>query len=175
MLSALITSRTRVRLLLKFFSNSSTSAYLRSLADEFGESTNAVRTELKRLQDAGLVVSKDDGNKRYYQANREHILYPELRNLTRKSLGFYQIEAMMTRLGNVEQALITGDYAAGRDTGIIDVVIVGDVDEQYLRRLVEKAETTIERKIRTLLFSPGEYSKYSTRFTKQNALVLWQG
>jgi len=175
LLSALITSRTRVRLLLKFFSNSSTTAYLRSLADEFGESTNAIRIELKRLQEAGLITASDNGNKRYYQANREHVLYPELKSLTRKSLGFNQIESMMTRLGNVEQALITGDYASGRDSGIIDVVIVGDVDEHYLRRLVEKAETVIERKIRTLLFTPGEYEKYAARFTKENALVLWQG
>ncbi len=174
LLSALITSRTRIRLLLKFFSNSKTSAYLRSLADEFGESTNAVRIELKRLQDAGLLVSRANGNKRYYRANRDHVLYPDLKSLTRKSLGINQIEGMIDRLGNVEQALITGDYALGRDSGIIDLVIVGKVDEHYLHHLVGKAEALIDRKIRTLLFTTEEFIQYEQRFTNENALVIWQ-
>ena len=57
MLDALITSKTRVRLLVKFFLNPTMKAYLRQLADEFGESTNAVRVELNRLKEAGLLES----------------------------------------------------------------------------------------------------------------------
>jgi hypothetical protein len=49
MLQALITSRTRIKLLLKFFLNSSNTSYLRDLAAEFGESTNAIRLELNHL------------------------------------------------------------------------------------------------------------------------------
>ena len=50
MLDSLITSKTRIKLLLKFFLNTSTHAYLRGLADEFGESTNALRLELNHLE-----------------------------------------------------------------------------------------------------------------------------
>ena len=49
MLDTLISSQTRLKLLLKFFLNSSTSSYLRDLESEFGESTNAIRLELNRL------------------------------------------------------------------------------------------------------------------------------
>ena len=46
MLESLITSKTRLRLLIKFFLNIANKGYLNSLANEFGESTNSVRKEL---------------------------------------------------------------------------------------------------------------------------------
>ena len=58
MLDSLITSKTRIKLLLKFFLNSSMKAYLRGLAEEFGESTNAIRLELNHLEEAGLLKSE---------------------------------------------------------------------------------------------------------------------
>ena len=174
LLESLITSRTRIRLLLKFFSNSRTTGYLRALAEEFGESTNSVRTELKRFQDAGLITSEDNGNKRYYRANRNHTLYPELNGLAHKSLGIDKIEAMVRRLGDIHCALITGDYARGRDTGIIDVVIVGSVDQDHLSALTTRAEHLIKRKIRTLLITPEEYPGFQERFAKEKALILWE-
>ena len=81
MLDTLITSRTRIKLLLKFFSNSSNAAYLRSLAEEFGESTNSVRVELNRLTEAGLLESEASGNTILYQANTRSPLFPEIRNM----------------------------------------------------------------------------------------------
>lgn len=174
MLDTLITSKTRVKLLLKFFSNSRTTAYLRGLSEEFGESTNAVRMELNRLSEADLLTSESNGRKRVYRANADHPLFPELQSLTRKYLGLDRIEQVMKRLGEVKLALITGDYARGSDTGIIDVVIIGRVDETYLRDLVTKAESVINRKIRTLLISPEEYPKYEERFVDEKALVLWE-
>ena len=63
MINALITSETRIKLLRKFFLNSSTKAHLRGLESEFGESTNAIRLELNRFEEAGLLHSLRDGNK----------------------------------------------------------------------------------------------------------------
>ena len=62
MIETLISSKTRIKLLLKFFLNSNTTSYLRSLESEFGESTNAIRVELNRLENAGMLsplVMKD--------------------------------------------------------------------------------------------------------------------
>jgi hypothetical protein len=64
MLDSLVTSQTRIKLLKKFFLNSSTSAHLRGLESEFGESSNAIRVELNRFEDAGLLNSFPDGNKK---------------------------------------------------------------------------------------------------------------
>jgi len=175
MLESFITSKTRVRLLLKFFLNPGTSAYLRGLADEFGESTNGVRVELNRLSEAGILESADEGRTKVYRANENHPLFPEIRRIVAKTVGLDRlVEQVVSRLGNVELALITGDYAKGIDSGLIDLVLVGDVDQSYLAELVKKAEAMIERKIRTLVLTAGEYKKLEEKFKKEKALVLWK-
>lgn len=75
MLDSLITSKTRIELLVKFFLNSSMKSYLRGLADEFGESTNAIRLELNHLEEAELLRAGYEGNKKVYQANPSHPLF----------------------------------------------------------------------------------------------------
>ena len=72
MLDALITSKTRVRLLVKFFLNPTMKSYLRELASEFEESTNSVRLELNRLKEAGLLESEAKGNLVMYNAKTTH-------------------------------------------------------------------------------------------------------
>ncbi|MDO9508082.1 MAG: winged helix-turn-helix domain-containing protein [Thermovirgaceae bacterium] len=175
MLESFITSKTRVRLLLKFFLNPGTSAYLRGLADEFGESTNGVRVELNRLSEAGILESTDEGRTKVYRANEKHPLFPEIRRIVAKTVGLDRlVEQVVSRLGNVELALVTGDYAKGVDSGLIDLVLVGDVDQTYLVELVKKAEAMIERKIRTLVLKAEEYKKLEEKFKKEKALVLWE-
>ena len=76
MIDTLITSKTRIKLLLKFFLNPDVRGHLRGLAEEFGESTNAVRTELNRLAEAGLLRVADEGRRKLYGANSSHPLFP---------------------------------------------------------------------------------------------------
>lgn len=175
MLESFITSRTRIKLLLKFFTNPQTTAYLRGLADEFGESTNGIRVELNNLTEAGYLESKAEGRTKLYRANTKHPLFTELHSIAAKTLGITQlVEHVVQRLGNVELAFITGDYAKGMDSGLIDLVLVGDVDQAYLAELVKKAEGMIERKIRTLVLTAEEYRKLDDKFKKEKALVVWE-
>lgn len=81
MLENLITSKTRIKLLLKLFLNSQTTAYLRNLETEFGESTNAIRQELNRFEKAGLITSETEGNKKVFKANTGHPFFPEINKL----------------------------------------------------------------------------------------------
>jgi DNA-binding transcriptional ArsR family regulator len=172
-LETLITSKTRIKLLLKFFSNQSNKAYLRSLADEFGESTNAVRIELNRLSDAGLLESELAGNTILYTANRRHPIYGDIRNLVSKYLGFDQIiENVLNRLGNLELAVVVGDYARGNDSGIIDLRLVGQIDFDYLSNLIPKAETLIKRKIRCSVQMPDRQGM-GYDFENEPHIVLW--
>jgi hypothetical protein len=68
---------------------------------------------------------------------------------------------------------VVGDYARGVDSGIIDVVIVGDVDRVYLQGLVEKAENLIERKIRYIVLKGGEYNRLKGALGADGSLVVW--
>lgn len=178
-LEHLITSRTRVKMLLKFFLNSHAKAHLRGLADEFGESTNAIRHELNNLSKAGYLRSKGKGNIIEYTANIEHPLYPELRRLIHKYTGIDKIidnviTKMVSNLGRLEMAFITGDYANGKDSGIIDLVLVGEINMQTMYRYVEKAEPLIKRRIRTLVLSCEEFERNRKNLNADTALWLWQ-
>ncbi len=172
MLDALISSKTRIKLLLKFFLNPRSSAYLRGLESEFGESSNAIRLELNRFESAGLLNSFSNGNKRMFKANPKHPLFMELRNIVLKHLGVDRIiEEVVSRLGDVNRVYLTGDLALGKDTGIIDLVLVGDVNREYLGNLVTKAEALLDRKIRYLVYNLEEASEITNNTDKY--LLIW--
>lgn len=59
--SGLITSKTRIRVLMRLFLNPQRTAYLRELASECGASPSQMRDELKQLGDAGLLVNERQG------------------------------------------------------------------------------------------------------------------
>ena len=154
MIETLISSKTRIKLLLKFFLNSNTTAYLRSLQGEFGESTNAIRLELNRLEDAGMLTSFSKGNKKIFQANTKHPLFKEIHNIILKQVGIDRIiENVIERLGDVDQVYLTGDFAKGIDSSIIDLLFVGNVETDYLVQLIEKVEKMIHRRIRYIIYS----------------------
>lgn len=152
--------------------NPGVKAYLRSLATEFNESTNAVRVELNRLVDAKLLKVKQVGRNKFYSANIDHPLYPEIRSICHKTAGIGYITSFLNGLGKIKAAYIAGDYARGVDSGIIDLVVVGDVNRDSFFDLVQKTENLIDRKIRILLLKPDEEEKIS--LLKQNAILpIW--
>ena len=174
MIETLISSKTRVKLLLKFFLNSKTTTYLRSLESEFGESSNGIRLELNRLEKAGLLSSEHMGNRKYFKANTGHPLFDEIHNILLKHLGIDQItEKVIERLGAVEEVYLTGDFSKGKDSEIIDLIIMGRPDKEYLVHLVDKVEQLIHRKIRFLLFE-NRSDKAMLKILKDDApLLLW--
>ena len=133
MLDTLISSKTRIKLLLKFFLNSNTTAYLRGLESEFGESTNSIRLELNRLEDAGMLASNHVGNRKVFKANTKHPLFSEIHNILLKHIGIDRIiEDVVERLGDVEMVYLVGDFAKGKNSRIIDLLFIGNIDKKYL-------------------------------------------
>lgn len=176
MLDTLITSKTRLKLLLKFFLNSSSRAHLRNLEAEFGESTNAIRLELNKFEEAGLLKSEVSGNKKVFRANTGHPLFSDIHNILLKTIGFDQIiDRVVTKLGNVEMAFVTGDFARGMDAPIIDLVFVGnDINQEYLVKLATKTEELISRKIRYIIFSSAEFEIYRKNISSKDLLLIWK-
>lgn len=175
MLESLITSKTRVRLLMKLFLNPESSGYLRELADEFDESTNSVRVELNRLAEAGLLESAPDGRTKVYKANVSHPLFPEIQGLVRKTLGIDRlVESVVTKLGDVRLAFVTGDYAKGVNSGLMDLVLVGKIEQEYLQGLISRLEEELKIKIRWLVLSEKEFRKLKPKFESQDSLVVWK-
>lgn len=174
MLDTLISSKTRLKLLLKFFLNSKSSAYLRGLECEFGESTNAIRLELNRFESAGLLETHMKGNKKIYQANVKHPIFPDIQNILKKFIGIDQIvDKILSRLGEIEKVYITGDFANGTDSPVIDLLIIAtQLDRRYLTNLIEKTENMIHRKIRYINMEPLEFQNYKTHKNGNESRLL---
>jgi DNA-binding transcriptional ArsR family regulator len=175
MLDSLVTSQTRIKLLKKFFLNSSTKAHLRGLETEFGESTNAIRVELNRFEGAGLLHSLRDGNKKIYQANSTHPLYKDIHSIILKETGIDRvIEKVIHRLGNLLCVYLTGDFARGKDSQVIELILVGaDIDREYLARKVVQAEEMVGRKVSYIVLEPREAESHLAHFKPADLLPLW--
>lgn len=174
MIETLISSKTRIKLLLKFFLNSKTKAYLRSLEGEFGESTNAIRLELNKLENAGMLSAEHEGNKKVFRANTKHPLFKEIHNIIRKHIGLDRIiETVVERLGEVEKVYLVGEFSRGLDSEIIDLIFVGNIDQKYLINLIGKAEKLINRKIRYLIYSGEEVKSSKWKTFKTEPLLIW--
>ena len=174
MIETLISSKTRVKLLLKFFLNSSNTSYLRGLETEFGESSNAIRLELNRLEKAGMLSSFLKGNKKIFSANTGHPLYNEVHNILLKYIGFDKIiENVIERLGDVEKVFVTGAFAKGLDSQIIDLIFIGNINKSYLIDLIDKVEKLIHRKVRYVVFAPNEEDKINWKNLDFEPLCLW--
>ena len=175
LLSGIIASKTRIKLLTKFFFNPETRSYLRELAKDFQVSTNAVREELNQLTKTKLLKSEKNGRQVYYMANPEHPLFPELKSMVGKVMGLDQvIDGIVNRLGDLERTYLLDDYAEGKDTGIIDLLLVGNINEYHLNDLSRKTERYIKRKIRSLVLSSEEYERLLPELKKRPHVLIWE-
>ena len=173
--AGLITSKTRINLLVRFFFNPGTKAYLRELSKDLNVSTNAVREELNQLTKTKLLMSEKNGRNVYYTANSKHPLFPELKSMVSKVMGLDQvIESIITRLGDLDKAYIIDDYAEGKDTGIIDLVLVGNIDQYHLNDLSRKTERYIKRKIRSLVLTREEFEAFGPKLENRPYFLVWE-
>jgi len=173
--TGLISSKTRIKLLVRFFFNPNTRSYLRELANEFNVSTNSVREELNQLTRTELLTSQKSGRQVFYKANQKHPLFPELKSMVSKVMGIDQvIDGIVTRLGDLERAYLLDDYAEGKDTGIIDLLLVGKVDQYHLNDLSRKTERYIKRKIRSLVLSRDEFKEFEPKLKTCPNILIWE-
>lgn len=172
MLETLISSKTRVKLLLKFFLNSKSEGYLRGLEQEFGESSNSIRLELNRLEKAGMLKKESSGNKKFFKANTKHPLFTEVNNILKKYIGVDKIiEKVVNRLGDVEHVYLVGSLSKGIDHKIIDLIFFGNIDKEYLVRLIDRVEEHLSRKIRYITYSCEEQEEILKQHP--DGLLLW--
>ena len=136
-------------MLIKFFVSAANKGYLNGLANEFNESTNSIRKELNNLSDAGYLLKSKQNNRVIYNADIKHPLFKVLQKIVRQDLGLEEIvETVISRMGDVGIIALTGDYAKGIDSGIIEIVVIGgDLNNDYLENIKSKIKNKISRDI----------------------------
>ena len=175
MIETLISSKTRIKLLLKFFLNSKATSYLRGLESEFGESSNGIRVELNRFEKAGMLTSFNRSNKKYFRANTDHPLYVDMHNIILKYIGFDKIiDSVIENLGDIHKVYVTGAFAKGLDDQQIELVLIGSLNNDYLIELITKVEKLIHRKIICTTFDSSQVIQEHWDDLNDNALLLWE-
>jgi predicted transcriptional regulator len=161
LLNKLITSRTRLKLLIKFFISQANKGHLNGLANEMGESTNSIRKELNNLFEAGYLDKHKKNNKVIYHVNIKHPLYHTLREIVMKHLGLDEIvDTVLNKMGGVSKIILVGDYAKGFDSGKIEIFLLGDnLNTDYIMQLAPKIENIIHRKVSFYLSSDFNYDQ----------------
>jgi len=160
MLDQLFTSKTRIRVLLKLFLNPDVSCYIRGLSKEFDMSPNALKGELDGLSGAGYLTKKQSGRSVFFKANTEHPFFPEIHSIVKKTLGIDRlVDEVVASLGDVRAVYILDDYAEGKDSGLIDVLIVGDIDKARLDNLLAVVEGKINRKVRAMNITVEDFER----------------
>lgn len=165
MLEALISSRTRIKLLTLFLLNPDNEFYIREIVRKTGENFNAVRRELTNLESFGLLIGQKKGNLQYYTVNTAHFLYPELQKIILKTEGISDL--LKRGLGHEEIAcmFIYGSFARGTagEKSDIDLFIVGSLDEDRLIPVIHACEQETGREINYTLMTAGEFAERKNR------------
>jgi hypothetical protein len=160
---------------MKFFLNSNTTAYLRSLEEEFGESTNGIRLELNKFEKAGFIDSFTQGNKKLFKANTKHPLFKDINSIVLKLTGLdHIVDYIVQRIGDLQKVYLVGKLANGQNTDIIDIVLVGDnMNQTFLLEQIKKAEKKINKKIRYVQFGSAEFEISKISEPDMHPLLLW--
>ena len=155
MIETFLQGKIRAKLLTKLLVNPTNTVYLRGLEKEFGVSSNTVRSELNKLSEVKLIEVADnvEGYQKQYRANPKHPLFDNLRGIILKQVGVDAIiEKVFNKLGDIDKVFLTNDWADGKESPFIDLVVVGNVDRNYMSDLIIKAEKLIQKKIRVALY-----------------------
>jgi hypothetical protein len=151
LLGPLITSKTRLKLLSRFFLNQNLSGYLQGLSKELEENTNSIRVELNRLEEAGMLNSTLEGRRKLYRVNALHPLASDITSIVRKVAGIDTvIDRVVENLPGLKQVWICGDLARGIPGSSIDCILIGvELDEAYIAGLSGKVHKLIGKKVNT--------------------------
>jgi predicted nucleotidyltransferase len=145
------------------------------LETELGDNTNAIRVELNKLEAAGLLKSFVKGNKKFFQSNTKHPLFPDIQSILMKITGLDELmKRVLDNVGDLEKVYLTGALAHGNESEIIDLILVGKVNREYFSELIAKAEKIIQKKIRFVVFHEDEFAMKEKKIISENDLLLWE-
>ena len=106
-----------------------------------------------------------------FSVNKSHPLFRDVNQIVRKYVGIdIIIENIIKGLGEPTKILLTGDLAEGRNSDLVDIILVGIINKNYLTEVVEKTEKLIERKIRYIAYTEKEFSE---RRQSKPQLLIW--
>ncbi len=158
----LFSSQARVAILKLLLLNGADRFYLRQIASLTEQPVRAVQRELPKLERIGLLEHTVDGNRKYYQVNRDCPIFPELKAIFLKTVGLGDAlrEYLSKDAGSIEVAFIYGSYASGEEsvTSDIDLFVVGTIGAMELSTALAAAKSELAREINPVMMTPAEFA-----------------
>lgn len=160
MLQDLVVSKVRVKILQVFLYRPDELFYVRQLVRAVNEEINAVRRELKRMENAGMVKKEWRGNRLYYWFNKDYSLFNDLLAIISKTVSLGgKIIKNKGKLGKIRFAVLSGRFARRLPTpeGGVDLLVVGNVFLPDLTSIVKSEESELKREINYSVMSSQEF------------------
>lgn len=159
-------SRVRVKMMELFFTHIDEMYYVREITREVKEEINAVRRELDRMLEYGLLKSEQRGNRLYYFLNKRYVFFQEIQEMVAKTTGLgKKMRKFRRKLGTVSFIMFSGRYIKGQPprNGEVDLLVIGDIVLPELQVLIKEEEERLEREINYAVFNDDEFEFRKTR------------
>ncbi len=160
MLSDLITSKSRTKLLSVFLANPSEIYHVRELVRRTKDEINAVRRELQFLEKKGILNKEPRANRLYYSLSKSYPYYFDILNIGVKTVGLgVEILKNKNKLGRIKFAMFSGKFArrAKKEHDQVDLLVVGTVVLPELSLLVRNEEARLNTEINYTAMSEEEF------------------
>src|SRR3989344_5363543 len=173
MLRDLFISKTRVKVLETFLTDSTQMFHVRDLVRKTAEEINAVRRELSRMEELSMVKKEARGNRLYYWFRTDYSFYSELLSLVAKTTGLgYRIRKNKGKIGRLSFVVFSGEFVRRRpkiSSDQVDILVVGDVVLPELAGLVRQEETVRSQEI---TYTPMTKDEFEFRKRRRDPFVL---
>ena len=176
MIEQLFGSKTRVKLLQLFYSNPNRAFYVREITRKIDEQINSVRRELSNLLNIGIIKSDNTNNRLYYEVNQEFEFYAPLKQIFGEAaavsaeVSTNNDKDALKQLGNVELAILTGQFTRDESAGV-DVVLVGNLNQTQLRNYIEGLEKQEGKELRYVVMPTSDF-KYRLQINDRFITLL---
>ncbi len=160
-LTELLSSRVKAEVLRLLFGLTACELHVRELERQSGLSVSTVRQELRRLAGLGLIAARKDGNRTYYQANTQHPLYVDIRNLVLKTSGLVEVLHEALHDADIPVAFVFGSLASSAELAHsdVDLMIIGSVGLRKVSPLLTDAAKQLGREINPHIMNPDEFAR----------------
>jgi DNA-binding transcriptional ArsR family regulator len=160
-LGDIITSKVRIKILELFFSNLKEIYHVRGIVRETDEEINAVRRELAKLENDGVLRKEPRGNRIYYSVRSEYSFYGDLKSIVAKTMGLGKaIIDNRNKIGKVSFVMFSGRLVEGKDKkreDDVDILVVGDVVLPELASIIRSEESKKGREINYTVMGRDEF------------------
>jgi hypothetical protein len=165
-------SRVRVKIMELFFQQPTEMFYVREITRNTHEEINAVRRELDRMIECGILRSEERGNRLYYYLNKQYLFFPELLRMVVKSTGLGEkLFKLRRKLGSVNFIMFSGKFIQydPAKRGDVDVLIVGDIVLAELEAVMKEEEQKIGRDINYTVL---KYDEFEFRKQRRDPFLM---